>query len=128
MKSVKYIKFAVSILFFELLLGDLCYQYGYSHGDGISDVVGMYSIVLYALVYLAICACQAWEKTSLGRNIFSAVFAGVPYIAFIIFACLPSTDASESLGFVVFLFITWGSALVLEVVNLVLGIRQDRLI
>ena len=126
MKYIKYIKFAVSVLFFQLLLGNLCYQYGYANGEHFSGVGGMYCIVLYALIYLGICVGQCRKQFSKGRSIFSTVFVGVPYIALIIFACLPSTQV-EALAFVVVLFITWGIALVLETVNLILGIKQDRL-
>ena len=124
MKLIRYMKFAVAILLFELMLGRICYEYGIAQGQGyyISGIWSMWLCAAYALIYCIICLHQGWGETSLGMNIFSTIFLGVPYIASLFVIAF---SKEIELAFAVTVMIVFGITLVLEAGILAFQIKRD---
>ena len=130
MKNVRYIKFGVAILFFALIFGKICYEYGYA--DAIefypSEMMdSLYIMAAYALVYVFICICQGWGDTSRRTNICCTLFLTLPYIALIIYAFAGDGEITE-LFFPVLFFVIFGIATLMELGILVFTEIQDRVL
>ncbi|MDE7158952.1 MAG: hypothetical protein K2N74_05180 [Clostridiales bacterium] len=123
-KPIRYIKFGLAILLFELVLGRICYEYGYARGSDVIGVGSMFAVAAYALAYVVICLCQGKGETSRGTNIFSTLVVGVPFIAILIVAIMFSEK--DSLLYTIIALVVLASVFVLETVILVLHIRQEK--
>ena len=84
MKILRYFKFAFALFLFELMVGKIGYEYGYSHSGSVSGIGWYYAFAIYALVYCVICFLQGRNESVLGVDIFSTVYLGVPFIIVLI--------------------------------------------
>ena len=125
MKYVRFIKFAVAILFFELMLGKICYEYGYARGGYLTGIASIYIMAAYALIYVVICICQGWGDTSRRTNIFSTLFLAFPYISLVVFIC---TGVLDEVLFAVLTLVIFGIAMLMEAGILIFTEIQDKIV
>lgn len=85
----------------------------------------MYAFAVYGLAYIVVCFCQGWKETFIRQNVFSTVFIGIPYLVMVI--CVIVLKSLEGL-FATITFVVLGVALILEIVLLIIQIRQDNII
>ena len=122
MKIIKYIKSAIAVLFVEVILGKICFEYGkYVTPSGIG---WWYAFIVFALLLAAISFCDAKEEYSFKFNIGTAIYLLVPTVMLIILSCTNNLIGSE-IGILITVFILLGISLVLEVITLILKIKED---
>ncbi len=123
MKIIRYFKFALTLLLFELMVGKIGYEYGYSHSGSVSGIGWYYALALYAFVYCGICFLQGRNESVLGVDIFSTVYLGVPFILVLVFT-LSNEVIERELPFAVASLIVFGAIFVLELSILISQIRK----
>ena len=124
MKIIRYLKFAFALLLFELMIGKIGYEYGYSHSGSVSGIGWYYAFAIYAFVYCVICFLQSRNESVLGVDIFSTVYLGVPFIIVLILTLVNEMIARE-LPFAITSLTIFGAIFVLELSILILQIRKN---
>ena len=122
MRVIKYIKFVIAILFVEIILGKICYEYGkYVTPSGIG---WWYALIVFAFFSATISFFDAKEDYSFKFNIGTAIYLLVPTVMLIILSCTNNLIGSE-IGMLITVFILLGINLALEVITLILKIKED---
>ena len=123
MKIIRYFKFAFTLLLFELIVGKIGYEYGYSHSGSVSGIGWYYAFAIYALIYCIICFLQGWNESVLGVDIFSTAYLGVPFMIVLIFT-LSNKVIERELPFAITALTIFGAIFVLGLSILILQIRK----
>ena len=123
MKIIRYFKFAFALFLFELMVGKIGYEYGYSHGGSVSGIGWYYVFAIYAFVYCVICFLQGWDESALSVDIFSTVYLGVPFMIVLIFTLTNEMIARE-LPFAATTLTVFGAMFALGLSILILQIRK----
>ena len=123
MKIIRYFKFAFALLLFELMVGKIAYEYGYSQSGSVSGIGWYYAFAIYAFVYCVICFLQGWNESVLGVDIFSAVYLGVPFMIVLILT-LSHEVIERELPFAITSLTVFGAIFVLGLSILILQIRK----
>lgn len=122
MKILKYIKFAIAVLFAEIILGKICFEYGkYSEPQGMG---WWYAFIVFALILSAMLFCDAKEDYSFKFNIGTAIYLLVPTVMLIILSCTNDLIGSE-IGILITVFVLLGISLILEITTLILKIKEE---
>ena len=124
MKIIRYFKFAFALLLFELMVGKIGYEYGYSHSGSVAGIGWYYAFAIYAFIYCVICFLQGRNESVLGVDIFSTVYLGVPFMIVLIFT-LSNELIERELPFAIASLTIFGAIFVLELSILILQIRKN---
>lgn len=122
MKILKYVKFVIAVLFAEVVLGKICYEYGkYTTPNGIG---WWYAYIVFTLILAVMLFCDAKEDYSFKFNIGSVIYLLVPTVLLIILSCTNDIIESE-IGMMITVFVLLGISLILEVTTLILKIKEN---
>lgn len=122
MKILKYIKFAIAVLFAEVILGKICFEYGkYTTPSGIG---WWYAFIVFALILALILFCDAKGDYSFKFNIGSVIYLLIPTVPMIILSCTNDLIGSE-IGMLITVFVLLGISLISEIATLILKVKKN---